>query len=105
MELKNGTTASANQTALYLQVPAEQIATASGLLRSCGYIGSIASAAVISVVFHAAVDDHGLHVIAWILFGVSAIGLIALATDPITTPHGARRIFHPRRNHPRADKL
>jgi MFS family permease len=100
-----GTTASANQTALYLQVPAEQIGTASGLLRSCGYIGSIASAAVISVVFHAVVDDHGLHVIAWILVGVSVIGLIALAVDPITTPHGLRRVFRTRRNQRRAGTL
>jgi MFS family permease len=94
-----GTTATANQTALYTQVPAEQIATASGLLRSCGYLGSIASSAVISLVFHTAVDDHGLHVIAWILVGVSAIGLIALAVDPIATP---QRLFRRRRLSPQA---
>ncbi|OBH29031.1 MFS transporter [Mycobacterium sp. E342] len=82
-----GTTASANQTALYMQVPAEQIATASGLLRSWGYIGSIASGAAISVVFHTAVDAHGLHVVAWILVGVSIVGLITLAVDPIIGRH------------------
>lgn len=32
-----------------------------GLLRSCGYIGSIASSAVAALVFRAAVDDRGLH--------------------------------------------
>jgi hypothetical protein len=66
---------------------------ASGLLRSCGSIGSIASSAVISLVFQTAVDDHGLHVIDWALVGVSIIGLIALATDPITAP---RRLFQRR---------
>lgn len=76
-----GTTTSANQTALYAQAPSEQIVTASGLLRSCGHIGSIAAAAVISVAFHSAVTDQGLHVIAWIL--VSVIGLATLALDPI----------------------
>ncbi len=78
-----GTTSSANQTALYTQVPSEQIATASGLLRSCGYLGSIAAAAAISVAFHSAVTDQGLHTIAWILVGVSVIGVAALALDPI----------------------
>ncbi|MBZ4581093.1 multidrug efflux MFS transporter [Mycobacterium avium subsp. hominissuis] len=81
-----GTTTSANQTALYTQVPSEQIATASGLLRSCGYIGSIAAAAVISVAFHSAVTDQGLHTMAWILVGVSVIGVAALALDPIVVP-------------------
>ncbi|ORW08167.1 MFS transporter [Mycobacterium kyorinense] len=77
-----GTTTSANQTALYTQASAAQIATASGLLRSCGYIGSTAAAAVISVAFHSAVTDDGLHMIAWILIAVSAIGLALLALDP-----------------------
>jgi ADP-ribose pyrophosphatase YjhB (NUDIX family) len=96
-----GTTAAANQTALYAQVPAEQIATAAGLLRSCGYLGSIASSAVIALVFHTTVDDHGLHVIAWILVGVSIIGLVALTADPITAP---QRPFR-RRKHLHADQL
>lgn len=96
-----GTTAAANQTALYAQVPAEQIATAAGLLRSCGYLGSVASSAVIALVFHTTVDDHGLHVIARILVGVSIVGLISLAADPITAPHSPFR----RREHSHADQL
>lgn len=87
-----GTTSSANQTALYTQVPADRIATASGLLRSCGYIGSIASAAVISLAFHTAVDDHGLHLIGWTLVGVSIIGVVALAGDRAVVPN-FRRIY------------
>lgn len=39
------TTSIGNQTALYNQVTANQIGTAAGLLRSFGYLGSIASAA------------------------------------------------------------
>jgi MFS family permease len=85
------TTTTANQTALYTEVSADQLGTASGLLRSFGYVGSIASAALISVVFHATVDDHGLHVIAWIMVGVSAIGLIALAADPAVVPNRIAR--------------
>src|SRR4029077_266289 len=47
-----GTTSVGNQTALYLQSPPENLGTASGLSRTFGYLGSIASAAITSIVFH-----------------------------------------------------
>ena len=47
-----GTTSVGNQTALYLQSPPESLGTASGLSRTFGYIGSIASATITSIVFH-----------------------------------------------------
>ena len=76
-----GTTVSANQTTLYTQVSAAQIGTASGLFRTFGYLGSIASAALISLVFHTRVSDHGLHTIAWTMVTVSAAGLLLVVTD------------------------
>jgi MFS family permease len=76
-----GTGASANQTALYAQVDAAQIGTASGLFRTFGYIGSIASSAIISITFHVSVSDHGLHVIALIMTGVSAAALVLTVAD------------------------
>ena len=76
-----GTGASANQTALYAQVDAAQIGTAAGLFRTFGYIGSIASSAIISIVFHAGVSDHGLHVIAVIMTAVSAVALVLTVAD------------------------
>jgi MFS family permease len=76
-----GTTASGNQTTLYAQADAAQIGTASGLLRSFGYIGSIASSAIISVAFHSRIDDPGLHRIGWIMVAVSVVGLLLLLTD------------------------
>jgi MFS family permease len=76
-----GTGASANQTALYAQVPAEQIGTASGLFRIFGSIGSIASSAIIAITFHAGVSDHGLHVIALIMVAVSALVLLLTVAD------------------------
>ena len=75
------TTSIGNQTVLYTHVTAHQIGTAAGLLRSFGYLGSIASAAIISVVFHTRVDDHGLHVTGWVMIAVSVAGLLALLTD------------------------
>jgi predicted MFS family arabinose efflux permease len=79
--ITTGTAATANQTTLYGQAAADQIGTASGLLRSFGYLGSIASSAVISVVFRTRADDHGLHTIGWAMAAVSAAGLLLLATD------------------------
>ena len=76
-----GTGASANQTALYAQVDAAQIGTAAGLFRTFGYIGSIASSAIISIVFHAGVSDHGLHVIAVIMTAVSVVALVLTVAD------------------------
>jgi MFS family permease len=76
-----GTTASGNQTALYTQVTADQIGTASGLFRTFGYIGSIASSAIIGIFFHTRVADNGLHHIAIIMIAVSAIALLLTITD------------------------
>lgn len=81
------TFASANQTALYTQVPGAQIGTAAGLLRTFGYVGSIASSAIISIVFHQRVTDHGLHRIAVIMIAVSALGfLLTVADRQLRTP-------------------
>lgn len=76
-----GTMASSNQTALYMQVTSDQIGTASGLLRTFGYIGSIASSALIGVVFHTKVSDKGLHQVAGIMIVVSVIALIMTIAD------------------------
>ena len=76
-----GAGASANQTALYSQVPPDQIGTASGLFRTFGYIGSIASSAIISITFHAGVSDHGLHLTAVIMVAVSVVALVFTIAD------------------------
>lgn len=76
-----GTITSSSSIALYTQVTAEQIATASGLLRTFGYIGSIASSALVSVVFHTKVTDSGLHHISIIMIIVSGIALLITISD------------------------
>lgn len=76
-----GTMASGNQTALYMQVSADQIGTASGLFRTFGYIGSIASSALIGIVFHTKVSDTGMHRIAIMMIAVSVIALIMTIAD------------------------
>jgi MFS family permease len=71
--LAMGFAGTGNQTALYSQAPAEQLGTASGLLRTFGYVGSIASSAITGVVFRTRVSDSGVHLIAWIMIGVSLV--------------------------------
>jgi predicted MFS family arabinose efflux permease len=80
-----GAAGAGNQTALYAQAPAEQLGTASGLLRTFGYVGSIASSAITGIVFHTHVTDHGVHLIAWIMIGVSVV-LVGLTLADRTLP-------------------
>ena len=79
--LVTGFAAAGNQTALYSQAPAEQLGTASGLLRTFGYVGSIASSAITGIVFHASVSDSGVHLIGWIMTGVSAVLILITVLD------------------------
>jgi predicted MFS family arabinose efflux permease len=73
-----GFSAAGNQTALYSQAPPDQLGTASGLSRTFGYVGSIAASAITGIVFHTSVTDSGVHLIAWIMIGVSVV-LVALS--------------------------
>jgi MFS family permease len=85
--LASGFTVAGNQTALYQAAPADQLGTASGLLRTFGYVGSIAASAITGIVFHTRVSDSGVHLIAWIMTAVS-LALVALT---LATLRPARR--------------
>ena len=65
--------ASSNQLALYGQTDPEVLGTASGLMRSFGYLGSIASSAVTGIVFRNHVSDSGVTVIAGFIIGAAVI--------------------------------
>ncbi|MFE4331599.1 MFS transporter [Streptomyces sp. NPDC056831] len=79
--LTSGAGTVANQTVLYREAPAETVGTASGLLRTFGYVGSIASAAITGTAFHSGVDDSGLHLIAWVLVVIAALVLVVTVFD------------------------
>jgi MFS family permease len=79
--LVTGFASAGNQTALYSQAPAEQLGTASGLLRTFGYVGSIGSSAITGIVFHASVSDSGVHLIGWIMIAVSLALVLISALD------------------------
>jgi MFS family permease len=79
--LMSGASNVTNQTALYKEAPAEKVGTASGLLRTFGYIGSIAAATITGIVFRVRVDDAGLHHVALIMTGIGVIVLLMTAFD------------------------
>ncbi|BBX63512.1 MFS transporter [Mycobacterium saskatchewanense] len=71
----------ANQIALYEQAPAHTVGTASGLLRTYGYIGSIAAATICGMTFRTRVDDTGLHRLVAALIAVSMVVLALTVAD------------------------
>ncbi|CAN5115316.1 MFS transporter [soil metagenome] len=79
--IAQGAGITSNQTALYTEAHPDQLGTASGLLRSFAYIGSIGSSAVISIVFRNHVTDAGVGVIGWIMLGVSIVLLLITFFD------------------------
>ena len=82
-----GFSTAGNQTSLTQHAPAEQLGTASGLLRTFGYVGSIGASAVTGLVFQHNVTDHGLHQIAWIMAAASLV--LAAVTLVSRTPRSA----------------
>ena len=79
--LMSGLANLSNQTALYRMAPAEKLGTASGLLRTFGYVGSIASATITGVAFRTRVSDSGLHEVSLILIAIGAVVLLMTAFD------------------------
>jgi nicotinamidase-related amidase/predicted MFS family arabinose efflux permease len=79
--LMSGSSNVTNQTALYKQAPAERVGTASGLLRTFGYVGSIAAATITGVAFRTRVDDAGLHDVSLILIGIGIVVLVMTVLD------------------------
>ncbi|MGF6882016.1 MFS family permease [Nocardia sp. GAS34] len=72
-----GFSTAGNQTSLTQHAPVDQLGTASGLLRTFGYVGSIGASAVTGLVFHHNVTDHGVHQTGWIMTAASVL-LVAL---------------------------
>ncbi|MFD5513265.1 MFS transporter [Streptomyces sp. NPDC127051] len=89
--ITTATTTVGNQTALYLAAPPDQIGTASGLLRTCGYLGSITSAVIGSLVFRDGASDHGLHVLGLVLVVAGLAALLLAVFDRRLMARGTSR--------------
>jgi predicted MFS family arabinose efflux permease len=71
----NGFSGFANQAALYVQAPADEIAVASGLFRTFAYVGAIFSSSLIAIAFGDTATDSGLHGVSYV---IAAIGVLVL---------------------------
>ncbi|WP_020670434.1 MFS transporter [Amycolatopsis nigrescens] len=71
----------ANQTALYVQAPADRIGTLSGLFRTSQYIGALASTSVIAFAFGSQASDAGLSLLALVLAGAATVLVSVTAAD------------------------
>ena len=78
----------ATQITVYLQAPAAQIGSASGLQRTFAYLGTIAAASLLALCFGARPSDASFHLLMEILAGISTVLLLAVALDR-TLPSGA----------------
>ncbi|MFD7752005.1 MFS transporter [Streptomyces sp. NPDC059757] len=79
--ITSASTTVGNQTALYLAAPPDQIGTASGLFRTFGYLGTITSAVIGSIVFRDGVSDHGLHTLGIVLVAAGLAVLLLTVLD------------------------
>ena len=79
--LTNGLGGFANQAALYIQSPAEEIAVGAGLLRTSTNLAAIFSSSIIGLTFGAVATDGGLHTLAWVLLGIGVVMVVLTALD------------------------
>ena len=72
---------SVSQLVLYRCADPETIGTASGLLRTFIYLGSIGAAAMSGVLFTPQVTDAGMHVIGAVMAALGVLVLVLVLVD------------------------
>jgi len=70
------------QAALYEQVPAHHMGAAGGQFQTFRYVGAILSTSLLGLAFGTAITNDGLHRIAYVLAGVSALLFVASIATP-----------------------
>jgi MFS family permease len=83
--LPMGLTSTATQVAVYVQAPAAEIGTASGLQRTATYIGAITSTSLLGLLYGQHATDDGLHSLA-IVMGLLSAGLLLATIFDQTLP-------------------
>jgi len=69
------------QNSVYRQARPDDIGASAGLLRTFGYLGAIISSAAQGAFFHPAADTGGMHHLALLLVGISALFLLITVLD------------------------
>ncbi|ALG83477.1 MFS transporter [Gordonia phthalatica] len=85
--LASGLNSFANQAALFMQSPAEQMGVASGLYRTFAYLGAIASASLIGGAFGDHATDAGFHVVGWATVAIGVCIAALTVTDRALPRH------------------
>jgi MFS family permease len=80
-KLPQGICSNANQAAVYVQAPHEEVGTAAGLLRTSQYVGAIVASSFLGLLFGKRPTDHGMHTLAWVMVVLSAGLVIATVAD------------------------
>ncbi|MEV2214896.1 MFS transporter [Streptomyces sp. NPDC050997] len=89
--ISSAATTVGNQTALYLSAPPDQIGTASGLFRTFGYLGTITSSVIGSIVFRDGASDQGLHSLGLVLVAAGVAVLLLTVLDRRLMGRGRNR--------------
>jgi predicted MFS family arabinose efflux permease len=76
--LPNGFNNMGNQSQMYQAAAADQIGAASGLYRTCQYVGANLAAALIAIVLGESASDQGLHRMGFCIAGVAGVVLISI---------------------------
>jgi nicotinamidase-related amidase/predicted MFS family arabinose efflux permease len=76
-----GTFSTATQAAVYVQAPAAEVGAAAGLQRTSQYIGAVAAAGSLGLIYGQRATDHGLHNLALVMGALSAVLFIATLFD------------------------
>jgi len=86
--LPQGICSNANQAAVYVQAPYEEMGTAAGLLRTSQYVGAIVASSLLGLLLGKHPTDHGMHTLAWVMVVLSA-GLVIVTVADRTLPREA----------------
>jgi len=99
-----GMFSTATQASVYIQASAEEIGTAAGLQRTASYLGAMAAASLLSLVYGQHATDLGLHRLAIVMGTLSAILFVATVFDrtipsvaSITAPNSVEASILPSR--------
>lgn len=76
-----GSFSTATQAAVYIQAPAAEIGTAAGLQRTATYVGAMAAASLLAMMYGQHATDDGLHGLAAVMGILSGLLLIATLLD------------------------
>ena len=77
-----GTSAVANQAAVYEQAPAKEIGTASGLHRTAGYLGAVGASSLLGFFYGKRATTGGLHSVALTMMVLSMLLCAGTLLDP-----------------------